>query len=194
MTGGPRGVAEEKTTTPDGREEHVVLVDEHDVPTGTLGKLAAHGGGGVRHRAVSVMLFRDDGAVLLQRRAPGKYHSPGLWSNTACGHPRPGEAAVDAARRRLADELGIDAALELATTFEYRAALDGGLVEHEIDHVFVGRTDAEPAPDPSEVDAWRWVMPDALAGEMAAEPARYTAWCPLVWRALVEAGAVRDGR
>jgi isopentenyl-diphosphate delta-isomerase len=173
-----------------GDEEEVIVVDADDVPTGRMGKLAAHRAG-VRHRAVSVLLFRGDGAMLLQQRAASKYHSPGLWSNTCCGHPRPGESTVDAARRRLREELGLDCALDHAATLTYRAEVGGreGLVEHEIDHVFVGRTEADPVPEPHEVADWRWVPVDAFLADAAADPTRYTAWSTLVVRAVADAGA-----
>jgi isopentenyl-diphosphate delta-isomerase len=166
-------------------EEEVIVVDVDDVATGRMGKLAAHQTG-VLHRAVSVLLFRGDGAVLLQQRAATKYHSPGLWSNTCCGHPRPGESTVDAARRRLREELGMDCALDHAATLTYRAEVAGaeGLVEHEIDHVFVGHTDAEPTANPDEVADWRWVPMDAFLADAAADPARYTPWSTLVVRAV----------
>ena len=132
----------------------LVLVDGDDVPLGTAPKLDVHRDGRL-HRAVSVLLFDDDGRVLLQRRAAAKYHSAGLWANTACGHPRPGETVLDAARRRLRAEMGIDApALTVAGRFVYRAQLDAGLVEHELDHVVVGRWSGMPNPDAGEVSSW----------------------------------------
>ena len=164
-------------------EEQVILVDADDVPTGTMGKLAAHLDG-VRHRAVSVLVYRGDGALLLQQRAEGKYHSPGRWSNSCCGHPRPGESTLDAARRRLREELGLDCALDHVGTLSYRAEVGEGLVEDEIDHLFVGRCDAEPTPNPDEVAAWRWAPVDAVLAELEADPSRYTPWCGLVLRAV----------
>jgi isopentenyl-diphosphate Delta-isomerase len=169
------------TASPDEAEE-VIVVDAADVPVGTMGKLAAHRDG-VRHRAVSVVVYRSDGQVLLQQRAEGKYHSPGRWSNSCCGHPRPGETSLAAARRRLREELGMECALHHAATLEYRATVGAGLVEHEIDHVFVGRCDAEPEANPDEVGAWRWAPVAATLAEAEATPSRYTPWCALVLRA-----------
>ena len=158
----------------------LVLVDGDDVPLGTAPKLDVHRDGRL-HRAVSVLLFDDDGRVLLQRRAAAKYHSAGLWANTACGHPRPGETVLDAARRRLRAEMGIDApALTVAGRFVYRAQLDAGLVEHELDHVVVGRWSGMPSPDAGEVSSFDWVDPDDLARELRAHPERYSAWLPSV--------------
>ena len=159
-------------------EELVLLVDAHDNVIGEAPKLQAHRDG-VLHRAISVFIFDRDGRILLQQRAAGKYHSAGLWSNASCTHPRPGEEAIDAARRRLQEEMGIDADLDFRFSFLYRAELDSGLTEHEVDHVFTGTTTEEPRPDPAEVGAWRWVEPDDLARELASSPDHFSAWFPL---------------
>jgi isopentenyl-diphosphate delta-isomerase len=155
-------------------EDLVVLVDEHDRETGTAPKLAAHRAGSL-HRAFSVLVFDRRGRVLLQRRARGKYHSGGLWSNTCCGHPRPGESPAAGAGRRLAEEMGFASELCPVGAFTYQARL-GELMEHEYDHVLVGRFDGEPRPDPSEVEEWRWVDPAEVTAELAAAPERFTAW------------------
>ena len=153
----------------------VVLVDESDRPVGVAPKLQAHVDG-VLHRAFSVFLLDGRGKVLLQRRAAGKYHSAGLWSNTACGHPRPEEDTREAAARRLYEEMGVRCELVPAGAVVYRAEVGGGLVEHEYDHVFVGRFDGEPDPDPAEVSAWRWMPLDELRADRAANPGAYSAW------------------
>ena len=160
-----------------------MLVDDHDQAIGSMPKVQAHRVGAL-HRAVSVVLVDREGRVLLQQRAAGKYHSPGLWTNSCCGHPRPGESAHDAAARRLAAELGLACNLEPVAAFRYRADLADGMVEHEIDHVFLGRCDAAPAPDPSEVAAWRRVPMDVLLDDIGANPGRYTAWLPAVLETL----------
>lgn len=157
------------------REELVVLVDDADAPVGTAPKLDAHRSGAL-HRAMSVFVTDGNGNLLLQQRAAGKYHSPRLWTNTCCGHPRPDEAPIDAAARRLQEEMGIQCRLAHAGTFRYHARLDGGLIEHEIDHVFVGRWRGRPSPDPSEVGAWRWAPLETLRADLAAHPELYTAW------------------
>lgn len=168
--------------TPD-RNEPVVLVDPEDRELGLAPKLEAHARG-LLHRAVSVVLVDRDGRLLLQKRAASKYHSPGLWSNTACTHPHPGETTGEAAHRRLRQEMGIDCPLEPAGTFVYRAEVGAGLVEHELDHLFTGRFDGEPAPDPGEVATWRWVGAADLARELAAAPERFSAWLPRVLERL----------
>jgi isopentenyl-diphosphate delta-isomerase len=170
MTGHAPRAARARTS-----EEMVILVDADDRALGAAPKLAAHQSGAL-HRAVSVLLTDGDDRVLLQQRALAKYHSAGLWANSACGHPRPGERAVDAAVRRLAAELGVYCALDAVGRFAYRAELANGLVEHEVDHVFVGRFVGTPAPDPAEVAAWQWLTLSAVRGELASHPERFAPW------------------
>jgi isopentenyl-diphosphate delta-isomerase len=154
----------------------VVLVDERDAPLGVASKLDVHRDGRL-HRAVSVMLFDNRGRTLLQLRAATKYHSPGLWSNTCCGHPAPGESPIDAACRRLREEMGIAGCdLTSAGAFTYRANVAGGLVEHELDHVFVGRWNGRPVPNVDEVGDWRWQSPTSLHRELKSNAAEYTVW------------------
>jgi len=155
--------------------ERVVLVDEEDRAIGVEEKMAAHLGGRL-HRAFSVFVFDGSGRLLLQRRAAGKYHSARQWSNTCCGHPRPGEALEAAARRRLREEMGLDCPLVKVATYRYRARLENGLWENEVDHLLAGEFEGSPAPDPDEAEGWRWVDPAALRREIAAEPRRFTVW------------------
>jgi isopentenyl-diphosphate Delta-isomerase len=158
--------------------ERVILVDERDREVGVAEKMRAHAEG-LLHRAFSVFVFDRAGRLLLQRRALSKYHSGGLWSNTCCSHPRPGETVAAAARRRLAEEMSFDCELRPAFEFLYRAELGGGLTEHEYDHVFVGSFDGEPRPDPSEVGDWRWIGWEELREDLAARPQRYSYWLRL---------------
>jgi len=167
-------------------EETVVLVDERDHEVGVAAKMDAHERG-LLHRAFSVFVLNGRGQVLLQRRADDKYHSGGLWTNTACGHPRPGEPVAAAARRRLREEMGIDCALVPAGAFVYRAEV-GPLVEHELDHVFHGRHDAAPHPDPAEVGGWCWIGVDAALADAREHPERYTPWFALALAELIDAG------
>ena len=157
------------------REEEVVLVDAADREVGRAGTLAAHRQN-LRHRAISVLVFDAAGRMLLQRRVAQKYHSPGLWSNACCTHPRPGEAAADAASRRLAEEMGITPALTFAGLFAYEAEVGGGLWENEVVHVFTGLYEGTAAPDPAEVGDWRWSEVESLRADLAAHPGRYTPW------------------
>lgn len=155
--------------------EQLILVDAYDREVGVKEKLQTHVEGTL-HRAVSVFVFDAKERLLLQKRARTKYHSGGLWSNTACGHPRPGESTLQAAHRRLRDEMGFDCELRAAFEFLYRAELEGALIEHEYDHVFVGTHDGVPTPDPAEVEDWRWVTMDELRHDLRAEPQQYSYW------------------
>lgn len=157
--------------------EEVVLVDEAGREIGSAEKLEAHRNGGRLHLAFSILLFDRNGETLLQRRSKRKYHFGGLWTNACCGHPRPGEVLAEAARRRLGEELGVDADLHEVFCFVYRASdARSGLSEHELDHVFVGRLDAEPRPDPEEIDDLRWIECAELERDVAAHPERFTPW------------------
>lgn len=162
--------------TPDvPRLEQVVLVDEQDRPLGLEEKMMAHETGRL-HRAFSAVVFDSRGRMLLQRRALTKYHSGGLWSNTCCSHPRPYERVVDAARRRTLEEMGMACSFEKAFEFVYYAELDGGMVEHEYDHVMVARSNDAPVPNSDEVCEYRWITPADLAREVEATPERFTVW------------------
>jgi isopentenyl-diphosphate Delta-isomerase len=161
-------------------QEEVVLVNERDEVLGRMEKLEAHRKG-VLHRAFSVFIFHSDGRLLLQKRAASKYHSAGLWTNTCCGHPRPDEPIADAAARRLWEEMRIDPALAPRFSFLYRAELDHGLVEHELDQVYFGTHDGGADPDPDEADVWRYAHPIDIDTELAAHPERYTTWFKLCW-------------
>lgn len=166
----------------EGIPEQVILVDGDDRAIGQMEKLAVHREG-LLHRAFSVFVFDGDGRLLLQRRASGKYHSPGLWSNTCCGHPRPGEDTLAAARRRLVEEMGLRCELVPVHAFVYRADLGNGLWEHELDHVFVGTTRNAPQPHPDEVAEWRAMPRAALEAELAHAPGAFTVWFPQCVRA-----------
>lgn len=170
--------------------DSVIVVDAEDREIGVADKLAAHAEG-VMHRAFSVFLFDGQGRLLLQRRAPTKYHSGGLWSNTCCSHPRPGESVVDAAARRMPEELGIRADLRQAFSFIYRADFENGLIEHELDHVLIGRSETvEPTPDPREVDAWKWATTEQVRSDLAFDPHRFTVWFRLCFERAVTHAAL----
>lgn len=157
--------------------ELVILVDEQDNPIGTAEKIAAHREN-LCHRAFSVFIYRysPDLQVLLQQRAAGKYHSPNLWTNTCCSHPRPGEEIIAAGRRRLKEEMGIEAELRALGRFHYIAHFDNGLTENEVDHVLVGTLEGVIEPNPEEVQDYRWVSIVELKKELEEEPERFTPW------------------
>jgi len=166
--------------------ERVILIDHADREIGSADKLEVHRRG-LLHRAFSVFIFRLDGAILLQRRAFSKYHSAGLWSNACCGHPRPGETVVEAAHRRLREELGLSCALRTVGRFEYEVGLGNGLIEHEIDHVLAGVSDDDPVPCVDEVEECRWVLPSVLNHELSSGKLRMTAWFGQAWGVLSHA-------
>ncbi|MBF9042460.1 isopentenyl-diphosphate Delta-isomerase [Rhodobacterales bacterium HKCCE4037] len=173
-----------------------------EIPTwvdGTLQpveKLEAHRRG-LRHKAVSVFVLRE-GRVLLQRRALGKYHTPGLWANTCCTHPNWDERAMDCAMRRLDEELGLaGVSLEFRDTVEYRAEVGGGLVEHEVVDIFVGDLPAgvEPVPNSDEVMDTIWAPLDTLAEEVLRKPDGFTPWLQIYLRdhsGVIFEGATRS--
>lgn len=176
------------------KDDMLILVDGLDRPVGVATKLRAHTEC-LLHRAFSVVLVRDGvrgPELLLAQRAQGKYHSGGLWANSCCSHPRVGEGLIEAAERRVPEELGCSAeGLREIGSFAYRAMFDSGLWEHEYDHVLVGRCSGEPRPDPLEVASVRWVGVDDLARELAAHPQRFSAWAPMVL-SLALADLVRE--
>ena len=155
--------------------DSVILVDVKDVAVGTADKLDAHRRG-LTHRAISVFIRNTDGALLLQRRADGKYHSSGLWANACCSHPLPAEDAADAARRRLSQEMGIDCALAPLFKTHYRAKVSDGLIEDEFVHVFGGRHDGPIDPDRAEVSEWKWISLPELERDMQTRPNAYAPW------------------
>jgi isopentenyl-diphosphate delta-isomerase len=159
----------------DNSADHVILVDADDRPLGRIAKLEAHRRG-LRHRAISVIVRDRHNRLLLQRRAADKYHSGGLWTNTCCTHPRPGEATMDAASRRLAEEMGFECPLTPLFSTHYRAKVSRGLIENEVVHVFGGSFDGTPDPDPLEVSDWCWKHPDEIARDVDERPDRYTVW------------------
>lgn len=157
----------------------VVLVDELDHEIGTEEKLKAHVDGKL-HRAFSVFIFNSKNELLLQQRAQKKYHSGGLWTNTVCGHPNPGEDLDVAAKRRMTEEMGFTAPVKEIFSFVYKSDYENGLTEHEFDHVFFGRYDGEPKPNPEEVMAYKWIAIAELNEDVARHPGNYTTWFKMI--------------
>ena len=163
----------------------VVLVDRMGREIGTQEKIQAHREGNL-HSAFSIFIFNAVGELLLQRRARTKYHSGGLWTNTCCSHPRPGESYYSAAKRRLNEEMGFDCELTGLFSFIYRTQLDNNLFEHELDQVFVGHYNGQPAPNPNEVDDWKWMNVSVLKQDVQESPDNYTYWFKLALDRVVE--------
>jgi isopentenyl-diphosphate delta-isomerase len=155
--------------------EKVILVNEKDEAIGEMEKLEAHQKG-LLHRAFSVFLFNSKKELLLQRRALGKYHSPGLWTNTCCSHPRPNEPILEAANRRLKEEMGISTQLEHKVSIIYKAEFDNGLTEHELDHIVIGQHEDDPKINPEEVDSFKWMDLDSIKTDLEKNPNNYTVW------------------
>ncbi len=159
--------------------DQVVLVNENDIQVGSMEKMEAHRKG-VLHRAFSILLFNSTGEVLLQKRSATKYHSAGLWTNTCCSHPKPNEKIEDAVSRRLQEEMGIVLNPEFAFKFIYNATLDNNLIEHELDHVFIGQFDGEPIINELEVEDWKYVSLAKLREQIAINPEIFTYWFRLL--------------
>lgn len=157
----------------------VQLVDAEDNPNGSMEKLEAHEKGAL-HRALSVIIINSKKEILLQRRALGKYHSPGLWTNTCCSHPYPGEDPNEAAKRRLQEEMGMSSELTFLFKFQYKCDFENGLIEHELDHVFIGKTDDTPHLNTDEAMAFKWMSIENLEQDMLSYPENYTFWFKLI--------------
>ena len=156
-------------------KEKVILVDENDTQVGLMPKLEAHQKG-LLHRAFSVFIFNNNYQLLLQKRAVSKYHSGGLWTNTCCSHPREGEETINAANRRLIEEMGIKTNLRKVFDFIYKAELDNELTEYEFDHVFYGLYNEDPIINTEEADDFKWIDMETLNNDISANGQNYTVW------------------
>ena len=156
-------------------EDNVILVDKNDNQVGLMPKLEAHQKG-VLHRAFSVFIFNNKYELLLQKRASSKYHSGGLWTNTCCSHPREDEDILDAANRRLIEEMGIETSLRKVYEFTYKAELDNDLIEHEFDHVFYGVYNDDPSINTDEAEGFKWIDMDSLNEDIKTNGEIYTVW------------------
>ena len=160
--------------------EYVILVNEKDEEIGLMEKMEAHEKG-LLHRAFSVFVLNSKNQLCIQRRALHKYHSGGLWTNTCCSHPRQGEINLDAANRRLFEEMGMSCELHKTLDFIYKAEFSNGLTEHELDHVFVGYSDVEPVINTDEVAEYKWVELEGLKLDIQENPQIYTEWFKIIF-------------
>jgi isopentenyl-diphosphate delta-isomerase len=158
----------------------VILVDENDTPVGVAEKMEAHQQG-VLHRAFSIFIFNSKGEMLLQQRALNKYHSAGLWSNTCCSHPSPGEETGTAAAKRLKEEMGFETPVKKIFDFIYKAEFGNGLTEHEFDHVFAGEYDGPVDLNPNEAMDYCYKDMVDIHASLQSTPQHYTAWFHLAF-------------
>jgi isopentenyl-diphosphate delta-isomerase len=156
-------------------EEQLILVDEGNRAIGRAGKTAVHRAG-LLHRAFSIFIVDDRGRIVLQQRNPKKYHSGGLWANSCCGHPRPGERTIFAANRRLHEELGVRSALSFGFFARYTSELDNGMRENEYVYVYFGRLESKPQPHPEEVVDVALLSFDGIRRRIRREPDSFTTW------------------
>ena len=161
------------------QEEKVVLVDDSNNQVGLMPKMEAHLKG-VLHRAFSVIIFNNNGEVMLQKRASTKYHTPSLWSNTCCSHQRENEDNISAGKRRLKEEMSFITQLYDFESFIYKVSFSNGLIEHEFDHILVGIYNGLPNINLDEVDEWKWISIDELVNDMKDNSEKYTAWFKII--------------
>jgi isopentenyl-diphosphate delta-isomerase len=158
-----------------GAEEQLILVNESNRATGTGGKTAVHRAG-LLHRAFSIFIVDERGRIVLQQRNRKKYHSGGQWANSCCGHPRPGEQTVTAARRRLNEELGITSDLSFGFFARYQTELDHGMYENELVYVYFGPLISQPRPDPAEVADIAHLSCAEINRRIKRDPDSFTVW------------------
>ena len=154
---------------------NIPLVDDADNIIGHAEKLEVHLQGWL-HRAFSILVFNAKNEMLIHQRAFGKYHSPGLWTNTCCGHPNEGESMEAAVHRRLQEEMGFDCALSHKLTFRYKAVFDNGLTENEIDHVYIGTFNDTFMVNPDEVATYKWLSISEIQKLILQNPEDFTVW------------------
>ncbi|MDQ2719271.1 MAG: isopentenyl-diphosphate Delta-isomerase [Bacteroidota bacterium] len=163
----------------------LILVDRQDNEIGLLNKLEVHQRG-LLHRAFSIFIFNSKNELLLQQRAEKKYHSPGLWSNTCCSHPCYGETIDIAIARRLKEEVGLQCATEFKFNFIYKIEFENGLTEHELDHVYFGKSDEVPKLDLEEVKDWKYIKLENLENEIDSKPQNFSAWLKVCLPKIME--------
>ncbi len=157
----------------------IILVDKNDNEIGTGDKMEVHRKG-ILHRAFSIFVWNKKGELMLQQRAKDKYHTAGLWSNTCCSHPKPGETVIEAGHRRLQEEMGFDCELKEEMSIIYRSQFDNDLTEHEYDHVLFGNYEEAPVINPQEVHSWKWASINEVLRDVKVNPDHYTVWFRII--------------
>ena len=165
--------------------DHVILVSPEDSPVGYMEKIEAHQKG-LLHRAISVFIFNERKEMLIQRRALSKYHTPGIWSNTACSHPRKNETVMEAAGRRLFEEMGLKTPLYYGFKFLYKAEFSNGLIEHELDHVFYGFSNEKPFLNSSEVCDYKYLDQGNIEKMIFQQPEIFSPWFKLTYKKVFD--------
>lgn len=171
--------------------EEVILVNTDNEVLGYMEKMEAHEKG-LLHRAFSIFIFNTKGEILLQKRAISKYHSGGLWTNTCCSHPRKNESFLDAANRRLSEEMGMSCVLNEVFSFIYKAELDNNLTEHEYDQVLFGTTDQIPVLNKAEAEDYKYIKPDQLKIDIQNNPSQYTEWLKISFEKVYHLTKLKD--
>ena len=166
-------------------QEQVILVNKKDEPIGLMDKIEAHAKG-LLHRAVSIFIFNSNNQLLIQRRSLEKYHTPGVWSNTACSHPRNNESTISCATRRLFEEMGIETIITPVFNFIYKAEFQNNLIEHELDHVFIGFSDKKPNPNFNEVCSWKFVDENNLRKLLNDSPESFSPWFKICYERVFQ--------
>ena len=164
--------------------EQVILVDQSDKQIGVMEKMEAHRQG-LLHRAFSIFLINDRAEMLLQQRALNKYHSGGLWTNACCSHPKPGESTDHAAERRLREEMGVVCNLNPIFQFSYKSSLNNGLIEHEFDHVYLGKFNGVPVVNEQEVSDWKYLSIPEIQEDLENNPKLYSSWFKIAFPKLM---------
>ncbi len=161
--------------------KNVILVDENNCAIGEMEKLEAHVNGKL-HRAFSIFIFNAKGELLLQQRDDKKYHSGGLWTNTVCSHPEPNKDLYECVQNRMQEEMGFMVPVQEIFTFLYKSGYENGLTEHEFDHVFIGKYNENPDPNPEEVMNFKWISLLEIKKDININPEKYTSWFKILMK------------
>ena len=165
------------------KNQMIVLINQKDEEIGIEEKIKTHIDGKL-HRAFSVLVFNSKGELLIQQRAKSKYHSQGLWSNTICSHPRPKRNIIKEIHKRLKEEMGFVCPVKKLFVFHYKKKFENGLIENELDHVFIGKYDGKVFPNPKEALDYKWVAIKGLKVDIQKNPEKYTYWFKIIIRKL----------
>lgn len=161
----------------------IALVDDHDNIIGYEDKLKVHEDG-MLHRAFSILIFNDNGDMLIHRRALDKYHSGGLWTNTCCSHLPENYSMDEIIHLRLKEEMGFDCQLDFEYKFTYITTFDNGLTEYETDHFYIGIFNGDPIVNESEVMEWKWISYKELSDWITRSPDEFTYWFHHIYKNL----------